>query len=70
MAAARFDGYAEREGGVGVFFSDGFEAVGGAGGDVDGHDIAVVVFAGICDGDGVARGCGGEGAAGGDVSLM
>lgn len=54
MAAAGFDGDAQREGRVGVFLGDRFEAVGGAGGDVDGHCVAVVVFAGICDGDGVS----------------
>lgn len=63
MAAAGFDGDAQREGRVGVFFGDCFEAVGGAGRDVDGHCVAVVVFAGVCDGDGVSRGGGGEGAA-------
>ena len=49
MAATRLDGYAQREVGVGVFGGDGFEAVGGAGGDVDGHYVAVVVFAWVCD---------------------
>lgn len=54
MAAAGFDGDAQREGRVGVFLGDRFEAVGCAGGDVDGHCVAVVVFAGICDGDGMS----------------
>jgi len=62
VAAAGFDGYAEREGGVGVFGGDGFEAVGGAGGYGYGHGVAVVVLAGVRHGDGVARGGGGEGA--------
>jgi len=65
VAAARLDGYAQREVGVGVFLGDGFEAVGGAGGDVDGHCVAVIVFARVCDCDGGLGGCGGEGAAGG-----
>ena len=55
MTPARLDSDAERERGVTVFGSDGTEARGGAGEDVDCHFLAGVVEAGVLEG-----GCGGR----------
>ena len=49
MAPAGLDRHAEREAGVLVGFGDGLETVRGAGSDVDGHGVAVVVFARVGD---------------------
>jgi hypothetical protein len=57
VAATRFHCYAQREVWVGVFFCDGFEAMRCAWRDVNGHVVAVVVFARVCDGFGVSLGC-------------
>lgn len=60
MAPAGFDGDAEREVRIVVFFRDGLQAVCGARGDGYGALVAIVIFARVGDGFGVAGPCRGE----------